>query len=378
MAVLGGCLFATLFANGADVQAKKVKVAKPVVSASNATFNSITLSMDSSNPKTKQTGYIIYKGKKKVYTLKESDGYATVKYKQTGLKKNKSYTFKVKTYRVYKKKKYYSATVKIKAKTLKKIKLQKITAKPLKQLSSSITMKLTGVNNADTVVKGIKYSKIDGFVVWRGTKLTNMKKIKTVKVECGEVVPDVWTDTTVKCGTYYYYRFRSFRIVEGKKYWSEETFGNRINSGWGNDDVLDKFTGFTEEEENADFERKMLEKINIFRKREGIPEMKLNQDLCNLALIRAKALANGEIVGHEKSDEYFEDYFSKVYDGKYKDCFNSENLTWGDYNDSLTLMPTTSDEKNIMVDGWHWMKHLIILILFGVITIMVNILCQHR
>jgi hypothetical protein len=150
------------------------------------------------------TGYQIYRriGTGKYKLIKTISSAATKTYSDTSVLPNRTYYYKIRTYKKENGTTNYSA-------------FSKVTT-----ISTAIKApKLSAINKVGKQALALKWSKtsnVNGYVIYRKTSNGSYKKIKTI-LGAGRLFH---TDNLVKTKQTNYYKIRAFKIVKGKYYYS--------------------------------------------------------------------------------------------------------------------------------------------------------------
>lgn len=228
----------------------------------------------------------------------------------------------------------------------------KVAAPSISVTSKTKTSVKLSVKSSNKKMTGYKFYK------WNGKKYV---KVATKKVSAGKKKVS-YTFKSLTKNSSYKFRVTAYRTYKGKTYSASKTKSVKTlkgssgsnDSGSTNKDnpsVPDFGTDddpvYTPPE--AGWEQKMLDKVNEYRRKEGVPVLVLNQDLCNIALIRCKAtyemLENGndfETIAHLNSKEYFRNYYRGLgFDYYYLRYENAAICTMGSFYDTWEEMLDT-------------------------------------
>ena len=121
------------------------------------------------------------------------------------------------------------------------------------------------------------------------------KKLKAIKVKSGKKKMS-YTVKKLKSGIKYKFKVVAYRKYKGKTYTAAKTksvttkkeSANNKNIGNKNDTKKPTDNNTKNPADDVGYQKKMLDKVNEYRRAAGVPELKLNQDLCNIALRRMK------------------------------------------------------------------------------------------
>ena len=230
----------------------------------------------------------------------------------------------------------------------KKIKIKKPAITVKKKATTSVKLQLSSKNKKLTGYK-IYRMKVDDSGIF--TINLGWKKLKTIKVRSGKKKMS-YTVKKLKSGIKYKFKVVAYRKYKGKTYTAAKTksvttkkeSANNKNIGNKNDTKKPTDNNTKNPADDVGYQKKMLDKVNEYRRAAGVPELKLNQDLCNIAMRRAKAAATGKISSaHAYRNEYVKSYYKgKGYDYYYT-CL--ENAAFG-YGYMSPAYPNWTQNQN--------------------------------
>lgn len=236
-----------------------------------------------------------------------------------------------------------------------KIKVKKPTITVKKKTKSSIKLQISSKNKKLTGYK-IYRMKVDDSGIF--TINLGWKKLKTIKVKSGKKKVS-YTVKKLKANTKYKFKVEAYRSYKGKKGKAAKTKSVKTLKATkpapkpDDDKKDDKKEGDITIPNNKDtgsnYQQKMLDKVNQYRREAGVQELKLNQDLCNIALMRCKAEGI-----HENFTEQFKDYYESKGLVYYYDC--SENMGGGYGGDNLPML-NADNTWEIVLDEWMDSSH---------------------
>lgn len=234
----------------------------------------------------------------------------------------------------------------------KKIKMRKPTIMVKKKTMTSVKLQLSSKNKKLTGYK-IYRMKVDDSGIF--TINLGWKKLKTIKVKSGKKKMS-YTVKKLKSGIKYKFKVVAYRKYKGKIYTAAKTksvttkkeSANNKNIGNKNDTKKPTDNNTKNPADDVGYQKKMLDKVNEYRRAAGVPELKLNQDLCNIAMRRAKAAATGKI---QSPHAYCNEYVKSYYKGKGYDYYYTcgENAGFG-YGFSGKMIGVDSWEE--VMNGW--------------------------
>ncbi len=152
------------------------------------------------------TGYIVYMYYSSSKSYKKVWSGTSTQYIKENINPDKNYSFKIRTYKKTENGKIYSSYSE----------KQKI------KVANLLPADVTGVKASKRTLSSLKISwkvasKADRYQIYRATsKDGKYTRIDTVKSSITS-----YTDTDLKEGTYYYYKIRAYKKVDGVKYYSE-------------------------------------------------------------------------------------------------------------------------------------------------------------
>ncbi len=237
----------------------------------------------------------------------------------------------------------FGGTVHTQAKV--KIKAPTITVK--KRTKTAITLKLSSNDKKTT-----------GFVLRKKNANGKYVKVKTIKMKKGKSGVSYKVKKLSK-GTTYYFSAVATTKIKGKKYTSKKAYGSvktkgKSSSSSDSSDIqtvsaseIDKIEEKIEKQFKADnyakieaenYQQKMLDKINIFRKQAGVPEMVLDKDLNTLSYIRGRAKAESKFSNpHDEYINYEVNYYLDLSDESYYFAKFSENWGLGSESENFNI-----------------------------------------
>ncbi len=167
---------------------------------------------------------------------------------------------------------------------------------------ANVTVKVTDSNHI--IVKWNKVSKSGGYKVYRAeSKYSTYKCIKTVKSKATVK----YTDKTVKPGKIYFYKLKSYRIVNGKKKYSRYSKAagvyiraeNQTEEVSGEEKSSDKNGFALTNEEIEKYRQEVLDIVNEERAGEGAVQLVIDEKLCKVAQIKAEEMAKLSYFSHD-------------------------------------------------------------------------------
>ncbi len=167
---------------------------------------------------------------------------------------------------------------------------------------ANVTVKVT--DSSHVIVNWNKVLKSSGYKVYRAdSKYSTYKCIKTVKSK----TTVRYMDKTVKQGRSYFYKVKSYRIVNGKKKYSKYSKAKGIyirdesqtEEISGEEQSSDKNGFALVNEETEKYREEVLDIVNEQRAREGAAPVVLDAKLCDVAQIKAEEMAKLSYFSHE-------------------------------------------------------------------------------